>query len=77
MLSVTFGSVVFRSEDDLTKYPLGWPRSSNGEYVKAGFPNHKVWTFSPNTDEQLAALRELRAHTWIETMDRRTLTRPP
>lgn len=38
------------------------------EYVKAGFPNHKVWTFSPNNDEQLAIFRELRAHSWIETM---------
>lgn len=38
------------------------------EYIKAGFPNHKVWNFSPNNTEQLAVFRELRAHGWLETM---------
>lgn len=38
------------------------------EYIKAGFPPHKTWNFSPSNDEQLAIFRELRAHDWIETM---------
>lgn len=38
------------------------------EYIKAGFPPHKTWNFSPTDDEQLAIFRELRAHSWIEPM---------
>ena len=36
------------------------------EYVKAGFPNHHAWAFSPGAEADMPAFQELSSRGWIE-----------
>jgi hypothetical protein len=42
--------------------------SLTNEYIKAGYPRHRTWSFSPGPQENIAVFQELRARGYIETM---------
>ncbi|WP_375766889.1 hypothetical protein NR798_35120 [Archangium gephyra] len=38
------------------------------EYLKAGYPNHNIWNFSPGSQENFVAFQELHARGYITPM---------